>query len=397
YTPPPQVTRGRTSRGDFLSFWGNRVSERGFAVLSVSRRGVLVFENDKLELLDLNNKKVLWNRTNMAGQFFSIDGNSIYVIRPGKEIRIMDLRDGQNTQTIPFKNATNEFFPLGKYALFGDSQSGLARMVDLSTGSVLLERSFSADTIVGVDAEVGLVALDNAGQYHYWSVADQKEYSGRIGYDKTALEPTQSDRVDQRLSLAKFRDKIVVLPFNSSIKVPDLQIFPSLLEDSFAPVSGPVFAISVVDGSLAWKKTVPVVNYSFPILQNRSDSPALLLTRRIDLPRINNNNFASMASIAVLDLKTGDLLHMSHDTECARTSTFTQTILANEAKMLVGFAATQFSLTWTGEEAVREQPISVGSLIPDEYRKSIKEMFEKMRTESNSVRDPLSTPPPALK
>ena len=104
-----------------------------------------------------------------------------------------------------------------------------------------------------------------------------------------------------------------------------------------------------------------------------------------------------MASIAVLDLKTGDLLHMSHDTECARTSTFTQTILANEAKMLVGFAATQFSLTWTGEEAVREQPISVGSLIPDEYRKSIKEMFEKMRTESNSVRDPLSTPPPALK
>jgi hypothetical protein len=397
YTPPPQVTRGRTSRGDFLSFWGNRVSERGFAVLSVSRRGVLVFENDKLELLDLNNKKVLWNRTNMAGQFFSIDGNNIYAIRPGKEIRILDLRDGQNTQTIPFKDATNEFFPLGKYALFGDSQGGLARMVDLSTGSVLLERSFSADTIVGVDAEVGLVALDNAGQYHYWSVADRKEYSGRISYDKTAFEPTQSDRVDQRLSLAKFRDKIVVLPFNSSIKVPDLQIFPSLLEDSFAPVSGPVFAISVVDGSLAWKKTVPVVNYSFPILQNRSDSPAVLLTRRIDLPRINNNNFASMASIAVLDLKTGDLLHMSHDTECARTSTFTQTILANETKMLVGFAATQFSLTWTGEEAVREQPISVGSLIPDEYRKSIKDMFEKMRTESNSVRDPLSAPPPALK
>jgi hypothetical protein len=397
YTPPPQVTRGRTSRGDFLSFWGNRVSERGFAVLSVSRRGILVFENDKLELLDLNNKKVLWNRTNMAGQFFSVDGNNLYAIKPGKEIRVLDLRDGQITQTVAFKNATNEFFSLGKFALFGDSQSGLVRMVDLSTGSVLLERSFSADTIVGVDAEVGLVALDNAGQFHYWSVADQKEYSGRISYDKTALEPTQTDRVDQRLSLAKFRDKIVVLPYNSSIKVPDLQIFPSLLEDSFAPVSGPVFAISVADGSLAWKKTVPVVNYSFPILQNRSNSPAVLLTRRIDLPRINNNNFASMASIAVLDLKTGDLLHMSHDTECARTSTFTQTIFANETKMLVGFAAAQFSLTWTEEEAVREQPISVGNLIPDEYRKSIKEMFEKMRTDSNSQRDPLLTPPPALK
>jgi hypothetical protein len=188
-----------------------------------------------------------------------------------------------------------------------------------------------------------------------------------------------------------------VLPFNSSIKVPELQIFPSLLEDSYAPVSGPVFAISVADGTLAWKKTVPVVNYSFPILQNRNDSPAILLTRRIDLPRINNNNFASMASIAVLDLKTGDLLHMSHDSECARTSTFTQSIFANEARMMVGFAATQFSLTWTDEEAVREQPISVGSLIPDEYRKSIKEMFEKMRTEFNPTKDPLSPPPPPLK
>jgi hypothetical protein len=65
--------------------------------------------------------------------------------------------------------------------------------------------------------------------------------------------------------------------------------------------------------------------------------------------------------------------------------------------MLVGFAATQFMLRWTEEEAVREQPISVGNLIPDEYRKSIKEMFEKMRTDSNSPRDPLLTPPPALK
>jgi len=239
--------------------------------------------------------------------------------------------------------------------------------------------------------------LDNAGQYHYWSAADQKEYSGRISYDQTAMEPTQTDRVDQRLSLAKFRDRVVVLPFNSCIKVPDLQIFPSLLEDSFAPVSGPVFAISVADGSLLWKKTVPVVSYSFPILQNREDSPAVLLTRRIDLPRINNNNFASMASIAVLDLKTGELLHMSHDTECARTSTFTQTIFSNETRMLVGFAATQFSLTWTGEEAIREQPISVGSLNPDDYRKTIKEMFDKMRTESNSIKDPLSTPPPAIK
>lgn len=397
YNPPLQVTRGRTTRGDYLTFWGNRVSERGFAILSVNRRGILVFENDKLEFLDLNNKKVLWNRANMAGQFFSVDGNNIYAIRPGKEIRVLDLRDGQDTQTIPFKNSTNEFFGLGKFALFGDSQSGLARFVDLTNGSVLLERSFSADTIVGVDAEVGLVALDNAGQYHYWNVADQKEYSGRITYDNSALEPTQTDRVDQRLSLAKFRDKIVVLPFNSSIKVPDLQIFPSLLEDNFAPVSGPVFAISTTDGSLAWKKTVPVVNYSFPILQNRNDSPALLLTRRIDLPRINNNNFASMASIAVLDLKTGDLLHMSHDSECARTSTFTQTIFTGETRMLIGFAASQFSLTWTGEEFVREQPISVGSLNADEYRKSIKDMFEKMRTEANAARDPLSTPPPATK
>jgi outer membrane protein assembly factor BamB len=397
YTPPPQVTRGRTSRGDFLSFWGNRVSERGFAILSISRRGILVFENDRLELLDLNNKKVLWNRANMAGQFFSVDGQNVYAIRPGKEIRILDLRDGQDVQTIPFKNATNEFFPLGKFAFFGDSQSGLARMVDLSNGNVLLERSFSADTIVGVDSEVGLVALDNAGQYHYWSAADQKEYAGRINYDQTAMEPTQTDRVDQRLSLAKFRDRVVVLPYNSSIKVPDLQIFPSLLEDSFAPVSGPVFAISVADGSLVWKKTVPVVSYSFPILQNREDSPAVLLTRRIDLPRINNNNFASMASIAVLDLKTGDLLHTSHDTECARTSTFTQTVFPNDTRMLIGFAATQFSLTWTGEEAIREQPIAVGSLNPDEYRKSIKEMFEKMRTESNSIKDPLPTPPPAIK
>ncbi|MCU0712292.1 MAG: PQQ-like beta-propeller repeat protein [Pirellula sp.] len=397
YTPPLQVTRGRTSRGDYLSFWGNRVAERGFAILSVSRRGILVFENDRLEFLDLNNKRVLWNRTNMAGQFFSVHGNNIYAIRPGKEIRILDLRDGQDTQSIPFKNSTNEFFALGKLALFGASESGVARLVDLSSGNVLLERTFSADTIVGVDAEIGLVALDNAGQYHYWSVADQKEYSGRISYDKSALEITQTDRVDQRLSLAKFRDRVVVLPFSSSIKVADLQIFPSLLEDHFAPVSGPVFAISAVDGSLAWKKAVPVVNYSFPILQNRNESPALLLTRRIDLPRINNNNFASMASIAVLDLKSGDLLHMSHDNECARTSTFTQTIFSNETRMLVGFAASQFSLRWTGEEAVREQPISVGNLNAEEYRKSIKEMFEKMRTEADSARDPLSVPPPAAK
>lgn len=383
YTPPPQVRGGRTMRGDFLSFWGARVSERGFGVLSVNRRGVLVFENEKLELLDLNSKKVLWSRTGMAGNFFSVHGNIVYAIRPGREIKEYDLRDGRELRSTPFKQSTNEFFPLGRYAFFGDSQSGLARMVDLSEAKVLLERNFSADVTIGADAAVGLIALDNAGQYHYWNVSDQKEYSGRIDYDRTALEPIQTDRVEKRLSIARFRDKVIVLPYSSSIKIPELQIFPSLLEDSFAPVSGPVFAISATDGTLAWKKPVPVVNYSFPLLQNRDESPAIVFTRRIDLPRINNNSFASMASIAVLDLQTGELLHMSHDNECARTSTFTQTIFANESRMLIGFAATQFSLRWTDEEVVRDQPIAVGTIDPEEYRNSIKEKFDKMRTDAN--------------
>jgi hypothetical protein len=394
YESPPQVTRGRTNLTDYLTFLGTKICERAFRIVSVSRRGIVVFENDRIECLDLNSRAVLWKRDGLNGCIFSEDGSTLYALRPGKELLKIDVRDGELLSKRPWGESGSEFFPMGRYMLSGEPQKGLFKLLDLQEGTVLLERSFTADTVVGVDRNAGLVALDNAGQLTYWNLSNAKEFTSKINIDSQALEYKPSDRVDQRLSIARHKDKIIVMPFHSGLRysASDLQVYPSPNEDSFAQVSGSVFAISAADGSPAWERPVPMMHFTYPLFQEKQTSPAIIFARRIDLPRVNNNEFASIASLAVLDTDTGHLLYHTDEIPCVRQSAFTQMIFQDDDRMIVGFGGVQFQMSWTDEPRNTEQQAKIGVLDAGEYRNRMKEMFKKMRA-NPALNQPILTPP----
>lgn len=366
--------------------WGLPVQRRSFRVAAVARSGAIVLHNDELSCLDLFTGNRLWSVEGFRNASFVREENVLHVFQPSTgQIVSLDLRDGLTLKSLDAQQSG--WIPLatiGKRWLFsperqssGDKSSEMRlRLVEPSTGAVLLERAHTVDTRLALVDDVGVAALSADGTFVYWNGVSGVEHEYDVEVEgKFAV-----------ISAQVFGDTALVMPYAPSMELePRIVVNPSPRNDpSVAACAGRLFAISVEDGHLLWERTQRVKHFLFPLSQSR-ESPVAIFFRRLSLTKVLGQN-VDLASIALIDVKTGRLLYMKNDLQAMRGEAFRQQLDATTHAMIVKYLGNTLNIRWTGNQeglAPLNQVDEVGDLDPEEFRKQVEEMLKS----SSSARD----------
>lgn len=351
--------------------WGLPVNRRSFKVAAASRRGIVVLSNDELTCLDLLTGTRLWNLSGFQGASFVRDGDTLYAFRPYAipspntllnpkqpnetksfgECRLdaIDLRDG--TQRRCELDSMLDWDVLtvigGKFLLqpmvpkSEDRAAGMKlRLLDPKTGQVELSRDHAADTRLAIVGDTGVVAMRPNGEMHYWNAVQGKEYAHDVDVEGKFGS----------VSAQVFGDVVLVLPFASSMELDRATVSPSQRTDpSVASCAGKLFAISIEDGKLLWKRSQRVRHFMFPLSQSR-ESPVAVFMRRVSITKVKGMDL-DFASLALVDVKTGRLMYQKHDSPAVRGAPFRQQLVPNRNMMVLSYLGNTWTVLWTDQEA----------------------------------------------
>ncbi len=363
------------------SYWGLPVAKSGLRVIQVDRDGVMVLSDDEISSLDLLTGSTLWKLTGFKGASVIRSGKELYAYLPNKDLVTIDSRSGAILETRKVSEGLKHTVELEGIFLFADEQESHVRLYDPKIGKVVLDRKYTADTLIGLSPHHGLVALGNSGKLFYWNLKTLKEYEHQIALRDDELTVYENSSVwVRRLSLELFGDRLLVLPYNSRFSYGREFVLPPESDSSFTVVSGSVFAISTSEGKPLWESPVPVMQYGFPVHQDRDNSPVAVFVRRIKLPRMIDNKAVQMVCVALLDLRDGRVVLEKDDVKGEHVPAFIQRINPNRFTMLIGYGNVLFDFVWTMDE-FGEVSKRIGFENVTEYRTRIVEMF-KARQES---------------
>jgi hypothetical protein len=212
------------------------------------------------------------------------------------------------------------------------------RLLEPTTGQVLLSTDHTVDTRLAIVGDVGLVALRTDGSMVYWNVL-----KGTESNHQAEVEGKFSS-----ISAQSFGGLALVLPHAGAMELDSVQVSPQLRTDpTVAACAGRLFAIRIEDGSLVWEKAQRVKHFLFPISQNR-ESPAAVFMRRLTLKNVRGMSL-DFTSIALIDVQTGKLLYQKHDLPAVRGDAFRQQLLPSQSLMTVKLYGNLFQIRWTDQ------------------------------------------------
>ena len=339
--------RGRVNSIERNS-WGLVIPKRSFRIVDVSRWGVVVQADSELTSIHplLGTKQ--WSLQGLENaSVVSKDGFLYALETSNSKISKIDPRDGLVIQEIKTdQEGWSTLTTLAhRWILQPVRQSGAdlasrmkLRVVEPTTGQVVLSADHTIDTRLATVGDVGLVALRTDGSMTYWNV-------------QNGTESTHEAEVEGKfssISAQVFGDVALILPHAGAMELDSVQVSPQLRTDpTVAACAGRLFAIRIEDGTLAWEKAQRVKHFLFPISQNRQ-SPAAVFLRRLTLKNVRGMAL-DFTSIALVDVQTGKLLYQKHDLPAVRGDAFRQQLLPNQNLMTVKLYGNLFKIKWTGQ------------------------------------------------
>ena len=332
--------------------WGLPSNKGSFRVVAVSRAGVLVLIDNELACLDLSSGVKQWTRTGYKGCTFATNANELLVCNPTEaSIQHMDIRDGSLLSTVPFKQeGWTAVAAVGDHWLMAPEspRKYAARLIDGKTGRVVFERELSASAKLAIDGDTGIVVLRPISSVEkteltYWSIPLNKEFVHEIEADASCAF----------VNLQRFGDTLLVCPYNVGLEIDSVTVSPGKTDPSFAPIAGPLIAISTKDGSQVWKKCPLMSQFFLPLPQDRN-SPAVVFVRRLSLSKVQGKK-VEMMSMAVLDVRDGRVVFSADNLPSTQGLGFAQTVLVGQNRVLSDYLGTRVDLAWT-EEAEEESP-----------------------------------------
>lgn len=390
----PIVERGRARQAPEVTYWGLPIANKTFRILGGGRFGLLVIDEDQLLCLDPKTGETIWKQSGFQGAHFALDGETLYSALPTRKLLKMDGRSGQLLSTKNFSGAHPYTLAVGKYILYANEVKRQLTLINPEDASTVFDRTFTADTAIALAPNgLGLVTFDNAGTVFYWNFKTGKEHQHKIEKQDDLLDLREAfDAKGTMLTVQRFEDKLIVLPYSKMYTYSRPEIYPSEGDASFARVSGSVFAMDVTDGRPVWEKPVPVMQYGFPLHQARNNCPGLFFVRRIVLPRVNEGRAAEMVCVAIVDLRTGKILFEQDDVLGAHQPQFSQTLLPELRMIRCAYGGVEFMFKWT-DASLPEPPDRIGQKNMTEYASKIEEML-KSRKEEKRVPAPRIEAPP---
>ena len=328
--------------------WGLVIPKRVFRIVDVSRWGVVVQADNELTSIHplLGTKQ--WSLQGFRNASVVSKGGFLYALESSNsKISKIDPRDGLVIEEI--KTDQDGWTPLTtlaqRWIMQPVRQSGAdqasrmkLRLLEPTTGQVLLSTDHTVDTRLAIVGDVGLVALRTDGSMVYWNVL-----KGTESNHQAEVEGKFSS-----ISAQSFGGLALVLPHAGAMELDSVQVSPQLRTDpTVAACAGRLFAIRIEDGSLVWEKAQRVKHFLFPISQNR-ESPAAVFMRRLTLKNVRGMSL-DFTSIALIDVQTGKLLYQKHDLPAVRGDAFRQQLLPSQSLMTVKLYGNLFQIRWTDQ------------------------------------------------
>ncbi len=380
----PQISgRGRSNLIE-RNNWGLAVQKKAFRVVDVSRWGIVVHADDELLSIHPLLGTRQWTLQGFRNASVISKEGALFALDPsGSKITKIDHRDGKTIEEIssqlegwtPLLSIANRWLLQPSRQSGGDQASRMKlRLVEPSTGQVLLSATHTVDTRLAIANDVGVVALRTDGSMTYWNAVNATESKSQA----------EVEGKFSSISAQVFGDIALVLPYASSMELDSVQVSPSIKSDpSIAPCAGRLFAIRTQDGSMVWDKAQRVKHFMFPLNQNR-ESPAAVFLRRLTQKNVRGMSL-DFTSIALIDVRTGKLLYQKHDLPAFRGDNFRQTLVPSQNLMMVRLYGNLFRFLWTDQPP--ESPssgdssseLAIGELNSDEFQAAAEEWAEKIK------------------
>lgn len=401
-SPTPENERGR-GRSSFVerNSWGLPSQRKAMQIVSVSRTGVIVAFEDMLMCLDLQTGAKLWNTRGVKDCSFASDDDSVYVFQPSLQSLLrLDLRDGTtlNETKVDIQGGKN-IAAIGKHILFsnGNGKQNLLRLLNAASGKVVFEKSFASDTRLAFDGESSLIALtgtresaDGTGELTFWNFAKETENRFKV----------QVEGAFGWINVQKFGDTLLVLPFAISQSLDSIAVWPDPSDPLFAPVAGRIIAISANDGSAVWKQNNFAKMFFLPIAQDRN-SPIAFFVRRLTLSKIAGVN-PDLFSLAIVDVRDGQVLYTKDDLPAIRNLGFSQTIDPGKNQININFLGTSVDVSWpatkqtgTVGEKSETSRFDFGEVDYRPFRQEIEEKILKLQAIDSDTKDDAELDSPA--
>jgi outer membrane protein assembly factor BamB len=381
----PQIPgRGRSNLIE-RNNWGLVVQKKAFKVIDATRWGVVVHADDELVSIHPLLGTRQWTLQGFRNASIISKDGSLYALDPaGSKIIKIDHRDGRIIEEIgtqlegwtPLLSIANRWLLQPSRQSGGDQASRMKlRLVEPTTGQVLLSGNHTVDTRLAIVNDIGVVALRTDGSMTYWNAAKATESN-----HQAEVEGKFSS-----ISAQVFGDIALVLPYASSMEIDGVQVTPSIKSDtSIAPCAGRLFAIRTEDGSMVWDKAQRVKHFMFPLSQNR-ESPAAVFLRRLTQKNIRGMTL-DFTSIALIDVRTGKLLYQKHDLPAFRGDNFRQTVIPSQNLMTLRLYGNFFRFLWTDDQPPESSPaldssseLAIGELNSEEFQAAAEELAEKIK------------------
>jgi len=343
-TPENERGRGRVSFVEKNS-WGLPLQRKSMRVVSLSRSGVIVVFEDSLMCLDLHSGAKLWTTNGVKDCTFANNQDSLYLFQPlSQSITELDIRDGSKRNEFPVEiKGGKSIAAIGKHLLFSSNigkQSSL-RLMNAVNGKIVLEKQFASDTRLAFDGESSLIALsgsrestDGSGELTFWDLLNETESSSKVPVEGSF----------GWISVQRFGDTLLVLPFAISQSLDSIAVWPDPSDPLFVPVAGRIIAISAKDGSSVWKQNNFARMFFLPVAQDHN-SPLAFFVRRLTLSKIAGVN-PDLLSIAIVDVRDGQVLYSKDDLPAIRNLGFSQVIDADKNQISVNFLGNSIDVTW---------------------------------------------------
>lgn len=374
-------------------YWGIQNRRKNIEIVHATRQEIIVYNAESLIAISPQSGQVLWRVNGLKDAKIGYDNSYLYCLTGAAKVIKLDLHSGRQLSETSIAPAFPFTMAIGDTFLAVDEEQSLIRLVKAEDGSTLLEQKLTADYRLGLsDKRNGLIAIGNTGDYHYWNLRTREAFEHKVELRDGELKQRspnnrQYTSAKNHISLAEYDDRFLVLPFNSRFTYDNVEVSPRDFDDNFALVSGSVFAISPTDGSPLWKETLPIMQFGFPIAQERRNTPFAIFVRRFNFPRLVENKNFQAVGLGLVDLRTGEVVYEDADAIGAHSASFIQYVHAASRAMTCTYGEVTYSIFFNDDDA-EDGKNSLGTESLNVYKEAIKEKVKDQPKSSNVPEKP---------
>lgn len=329
-------------------FMGDMNGKRIGAIGPIGSEYVCLQRGRSLLALDPLSGKPLWVRQGIdsSSELFGDDEVLLAAPSDNSPAQVLRAMDGAELGRSPVPPAHERVTTIGRKVLAWTMQGGkvVLKLVDPWKGQELWQKPFDMEAkaaLIGLEA-IGV--LEKSGQFTVLNLAD----GGTLMQSKVRPEPSLSE-----IYVMAIRDRYILIantPQTPDPKIAGVQPIPGNTVNN-PIINGHIYGFERATGNQVWSHGVK--NQAL-MLEQPSETPALVFACHIYKRGADGNNFVTLASVLCLDKRSGRVLYEDKESPTAISHYELQ---ADSQKKTVELRMMQevITMTFTGQPLPPEQ------------------------------------------